>query len=114
MWKVGTPGTVPVCRYFYPPASTHFWGKYEDCKLVQMLFPNQENYIDTFHFEEMTLAAKLVNASGRCDAPTVPLYRGFRSVNGAQNHQYVVSGSSSINTAAGYALEGIAFCVMPN
>ena len=114
MWKVGTPGTVPVCRYFYPPASTHFWGEYKDCKLVQMLFPNQENHIDTFHFEEMTLAAKLVNASGTCDAPTVPLYRGFRSVSGAQNHQYVVSGTSSINSAVGYALEGIAFCVMPN
>jgi hypothetical protein len=114
MWKVGTPGTVPVCRYFYPPASTHFWGTYEDCKLVQMLFPNQENYIDSFHFEEMTLAAKPVNASGTCDASTVPLYRGFRSVNGAQNHQYVVSGPSNINSAVGYALEGIAFCVMPN
>ena len=115
MWKVGTPGTVPVCRYFYPPASTHFWGEYKDCKLVQMLFPNQENYIDTFHFEEMTLAAKLVNPTTKtCDAPTVPLYRGFRSVSGAQNHQYVVSGSNAINTAVGYALEGIAFCVMPN
>ena len=113
MWKVGTPGTVPVCRYFYPPASTHFWGEYKDCKLVQMLWPNQENYIDTFHFEEMTLAAKLVNAGGTCDAPTVPLYRGFRSVLGAQNHQYVVT-SGGINTATGYALEGIAFCVMPN
>jgi hypothetical protein len=114
MWKVGTPGTVPVCRYFYPPAATHFWGKYEDCKLVQMLFPNQENYIDTFHFEEMTLAAKLVNASGTCDAPTVPLYRGFRSVNGPVNHQYVVSGPNAVDTAKGYAIEGIAFCVMPN
>ena len=113
MWKVGTPGTVPVCRYFYPPASTHFWGEYKDCKLIQMLFPNGENYIDTFHFEEMTLAAKLVNASGTCDAPTVPLYRGFRSVNGSQNHQYVTA-NSNINTAKGYALEGIAFCVMPN
>ena len=113
MWKVGTPGTVPVCRYFYPPASTHFWGKYEDCKLVQMIFPNQENYIDSFHFEEMTLAAKMVNTSGTCDAPTVPLYRGFRSVSGAQNHQYVTT-SNGINTAKGYSLEGIAFCVMAN
>lgn len=112
MWKVGTPGTVPVCRYFYPPASTHFWGKYGDCKLVQMLFPNQENYIDSFHFEEMTLAAKPVNAAGTCDAPTVPLYRGFRSVLGAQNHQYATV-TSGISSAAGYALEGIAFCVMP-
>lgn len=115
MWKVGTSGTVPVCRYFYPPASTHFWCTYEDCKLVQMLFPNQENYIDTFHFEEMTLAAKWVNPTTKtCDAPTVPLYRGFRSVSGAQNHQYVVSGSNAINTAVGYELEGIALCVMPN
>ena len=113
MWKVGTPGTVPVCRYFYPPASTHFWGKYEDCKLVQMIFPNQENYTDSFHFEEMTLAAKMVNTSGTCDAPTVPLYRGFRSVSGVQNHQYVTT-SNGINTAKGYALEGIAFCVMAN
>ena len=114
MWKVGTPGTVPVCRYFYPQASTHFWGKYEDCKLVQMLWPNQENYIDSFHFEEMTLAAKLVNPTTKtCDAPTVPLYRGFRSVLGAQNHQYVTS-LNGIDTAKGYVPEGIAFCVMPN
>ena len=113
MWRLGTPGTVPVCRYFYPPASTHFWGKYSDCKLVQMLFPNKENYIDTFHFESMMLAAKLPNASGACDAPTIPLYRGFRSVASAQNHQYITN-ISNLNAAAGYAGEGVAFCVMPN
>lgn len=113
MWRLGTPGTVPVCRYFYPPASTHFWGKYADCKLVQMLFPNKENYIDTFHFESMMLAAKLPNASGACDAPTIPLYRGFRSVAGAQNHQYMTN-TANLNALAGYATEGVAFCVMPN
>ena len=68
MWKGGTPGMVPVCRYFYPLTSTYFWGKYEDCKLVQMIFPNAENYIGTFYFEEMTLATKPVNAGGTCEA----------------------------------------------
>ena len=80
---------------------------------MQMIFPNAENYIGTFYFEEMTLAAKPVNAGGTCDAPTVPLYRGFRSVSGAQNHQYVTT-SNGINTTKGYALEGIAFCVIAN
>jgi len=109
MWQPGAVGTSSLYRYFYPQASTHFFGPYTDAKLIQNAFPNSFGYAETFHFETIALASKLPDANGNCFGG-VPLYRAFRSIVGKQNHLYTVNKSTAQNTAD-YAYEGAVLCV---
>ncbi len=97
------PSTVkPVCRYFSPITSSHFYStKPEECALLKAR-PNE--WID-----EGIAFRILVPEGGACGFGTQPVYRAFSATN--RNHRYTAEADTyRAIQLDGWAGEGVAFC----
>jgi len=106
-------GTQPICRYYFSPplANTHFYGTPADCALVATTFAGNTAAKN----EGVDFAVATPDGRGNCPASApVKVYRSFNN-RGAQNdgnHRYTVSDARYAQmTAAGFAAEGVVFCV---
>jgi hypothetical protein len=122
-WPVGTPGTVPVARY-YGDVNGTFTGVRGPNSHFFTASPAEIIGLDTtpagagWHREEYVFAVKLVRSDGVCHPGTKPMWRAFN--NGYRpppkknfvNHKYPVDRRAyDAAVAAGWAPEGIAWCL---
>ncbi len=112
----GAPAThTPICRFYIrlndPFTSSHFYGLDRsggDCDLLRGLNPVG------FTYEGLDFAVR-APVGGVCPADVpVAIRRGFRAASGGKtpNHRYTVDApSAAAAAAAGFADEGLQFCV---
>ena len=115
LWRIADPGfrawpatgdapatALPVCRFFSPQFSTHFYSaKPEECALLKSL-PTQWN-------DEGTAFRALLPTAGICGYGTEPVYRLFSAE--FKNHRYTVQADTyRAMSLAGWVGEGVAFC----
>jgi len=97
------PDTVPMCRFYSPSVSTHFYSaKAAECEDVKTKFP------DTWQFESSEVfRAFLVNPeTGACPADTTPTYRLYNK-RADPNHRYTDQLSAFVYMLGkGYQPEG--------
>ena len=93
---------VPVCRFFSPQFSTHFYSaKPEECALLKAL-PGQWS-------DEGTAFRALLPIEGVCGTGTEPVYRSYSAT--YKNHRYTTGADTyRALTLAGWQGEGVAFC----
>ena len=93
---------LPVCRFFSPQYSTHFYSaKPEECALLRSL-PTQWN-------DEGTAFRALLPDEGVCGYGTEPVYRLFSAE--FKNHRYTTKADTyRAMRLAGWVGEGAAFC----
>jgi hypothetical protein len=103
-WPAFVQGTIPVCRYYLPPAfgDSHFFsGSARECSDVAKRFPE-------FVLEdpEAMFVAMPDVSSGACPSSTKPVYRLWNA-RGAANHRYTTdAGLRQTMIAAGWMSEG--------
>lgn len=124
VWTTPQPFTVPVCRFYVPAASVHFFSadEYKDCRKLRGL----SGFIDegtAFHaipqYREPDVSdsggpyGRLLNV---CPIGSDPVYRMFDDTPGHAAHRYSSNPDTVRNflpntgTPSGYRLEGVAFC----
>jgi hypothetical protein len=104
VWTQGSATSLAACRFFstnFAPKSSHFYTPFAaECSSVKAN-PDWE-------FEAVAFFTQLADASGNCDAGTVPLYRLYNNgMGGAPNHRYTTSLTVLDQmVAAGWIFEG--------
>jgi len=115
-------GTVPVCRYYIPPAlgDSHFFSAFlSECTPLY----NSVRYLGSpFHsYVEETLSAfyvALPDSSGDCAAGRIPVYRLWNQRQDS-NHRYTTSSQIRSDMIAkgyvseGYGPAGVGMCALP-
>lgn len=107
-----------VYRFFHEGEVTHFFGTYDDAKLVTRFNPQlpltQVDGFIGFRYEAIEMSVVQPNISaGTCESGTVPVYRLFRAKSGtlSANHRYTTDLAFYNNAkAGGWAGEGVVFC----
>ena len=107
-----------VYRFFHEGEVTHFFGTYDDAKLVTRFNPQlpltQVDGFIGFRYEAIEMSVVQPNISaGTCESGTVPVYRLFRAKSGtlSANHRYTTSlAFYKEEVARGLAGEGVVFC----
>lgn len=96
-------GTSPVCRFYNPGHSTHFYSaKPAECDDVKVKYPAQW----TFEADEVYRAFLVDPASGACPVDTQPVYRLYNN-RADPNHRYTTQiGVLLYMKGQGYIPEG--------
>ena len=124
VWTKAQPFTVPVCRFYVPAASVHFFSadEYNDCRKLRGLagFADEGMVFHVILPCGETDASFLGRPPGKflnvCPKGTDPVYRMFDDTPGHAAHRYSTSPEVVANFVAnleasnGYRLEGVAFC----
>ena len=112
--KVGTSCSTKknVSRFFFPKASSHFYGDDEESLVLGYLFPNHDG--DGYHEDRAFSIESLV--AGACPTTTQPLYRLYSdralAQTGGSNHRYTASQSVVASMVAkGWKSEGVRGCI---